>query len=168
MWNSAKRCRACSLKTVQACTQIPFFSYTDSRLHIAPSNGSVLAAPSPTAELETAPRDSKSEAAEQQRFLAKFVMLVFSKPEIKNHFRTFPAKVEFSKPLSGQGSCFYGKPGFCPAEQLVMAAQAEDFLLQPQIPNIPARNCTPVIYQGKAHFPFKAFESQNNFYVGSD
>lgn len=72
-----------------------------------------LAAPSPTAELETAPRDSKSEAAGQRGFLAKFVMLVVSKPELQNHFRTFPAKVEFSKPSSGRWSCFYGKPGFC-------------------------------------------------------
>lgn len=51
-----------------------------------PEAMAVLAAPSPAAELETAPRDSKSEAAEQQRFLAKFVMLVFSKPEIQEPF----------------------------------------------------------------------------------
>lgn len=115
MWKPrSKRLKCILIKDSAGLDLDSFLLYRFPPPH-CPEAMAVLAAPSPTAELETEPRDSKSEAAGQQGFLAKFVMLVVSKPELQNHFRTFPAKVEFSKPSSGQRSCFYGKPGFCAA-----------------------------------------------------
>lgn len=66
-----------------------------------PEAVAVLAASSPTVELKTVPRDSKSEAAGHQGFLAKVLVLAVSKLELQNHFRTFPAEVEFSRLSSG-------------------------------------------------------------------